>query len=98
MKAKKINLYLNPENRSHAKVLNYLESAGASTTEAVVVAVLAYLQENRRDDKLIEAVKSTITECLSQQVPLNTAPIEVESSPADDNNQAVSDFLAFFKT
>lgn len=97
MKAKKINLYLNPDNKSHAKVLDYLKSAGAPTTEAVAVAVLAYLQENQGSDKLIEAVKSTITECLSQQVPLKAIHEELEPLQEDENDQAVTDFLAFFK-
>lgn len=97
MKAKKINLYLNPDNKSHAKVLKYLENAGAPTTEAVVVAILAYLQGCQSGTELIEVVKSTISECLSQRVTLTAAPVEAETTHEDEYNEAVDDFLAFFK-
>lgn len=97
MKARKVNLYLNPENKSHEKVMQYLKSAGAPTTEAVVVAVLAYLRDGQNRIELLAAVERTIKECLSQQVIISPAPNEAETSQVDDSAQAVNDFLAFFK-
>lgn len=97
MRAKKVFLYLNPDNQAHKKVLKYLDGFGASATEAIVAAVLAYLQGPANEAALIEAVKSTITESLSQQVPATTGPLVDETSEVDRNDETVNDFLSFFK-
>lgn len=97
MRAKKVNIYLNPDKQSHAKVLAYLENADVSTTEAVVTAVLSYLQATPNSAMLIEAVKSTISACMSQQVTVKVGPATEEPAQSPANNQAVNDFLAYFK-
>lgn len=97
MRARKINIYLNPNNESHARVIQYLESSNLSTTEAVVAAVLSYLQGNPDGAMLIEAVKSTIQACMSQHESIKIAPPSEESAQNSEINQDVNDFLAFFK-
>lgn len=97
MKAKKVNIYLNPKKQSHAKVLAYLENSDVSTTEAVVAAVLSYLQGGSNGAMLIEAVKSTINACMSQQVTIKVGPAADEPAQSTTNNQEINDFLSYFK-
>lgn len=53
MRARKIYLYLNPENPLHKSVLDYLMGSNLSTTEAIVAAVNAYQQGKQSENALL---------------------------------------------
>ena len=74
MRARKIYLYLNPENPLHKSVLDYLMGSNLSTTEAIVAAVNAYQQGKQSENALIEVVRQTIKECFSGQKTLAALP------------------------
>mgnify|MGYP000005065667 CR=1 FL=1 len=98
MRARKIYLYLNPENPLHKSVLDYLMGSNLSTTEAIVAAVNAYQQGKQSENALIEVVRQTIKECFSGQKTLAALPTgSPQPVPEEVNEEAVADFLSFFK-
>lgn len=98
MRSKKVNIYLNPENPPHKAVLDYLAGSNLSATDAIAAAVMAYQQGKKSEDALIEAVKQTIKDCLTgQALPSAPSPDASQLVACDENEEAVADFLSFFK-
>ena len=64
---KLIKTYLNPGSKDERRVIDYLLYAGESNSQAIIKAVLFYLDAiDGRDDnsRLIEQVKAAVRECI----------------------------------